>query len=227
MMEVGSLVGNAQKQFSSILDTAAQSIVQSAKASGPESLKIAQDLFTADIIEHNSIGQPDPVILPEAEFLDPISFFESLFEALISPEFLDALTLPFQALQKEISDFAQSIQDQDPHSFGLDQENSAVQDLQSELANQMQLYDQATSRALNSGLPKMSQSFQNTMPLSVDAGSQYLKDQLNNSLPKNYQYESKQQYGDRPISSKLQAYGSQGKTLAEVELGVKFADVDV
>ena len=227
MMEVGSFVGNAQKQFSSILDTAAQSIAQSAKASGPESLKVAQDLFTSDIIEQNSITQPDPIILPEAEFLDPINFFESLFDALISPQFLEALTLPFQALQKELSDFTQIMKEVDPQFFGLDQEKSAVSDLQSELANQMKLYDQASSRGLNSGLPKLSQSFQNTMPLSIDAGTEFLKNQLNNSLPNNYHNESKQQYGDRPMGGRLPAYGSQGKTLAEAELGVKFADVDV
>lgn len=227
MMEVGSFVGNAQKQFSAMLDTAAQGIAQSAKTAGPESLKLVQELFTSDIIELNSINQPDPVILPEAEFLDPISFFQNIFEALESPEFLEALSLPFQVFQNELSDLDQSMKQVDAQSFGLEQEKSAVSDLQSELSNQVGLYDQATLRTFESGLPKLTQSFQNTMPPSVDTGTQYLKDQLNNSLPGNYHYESKQQYGDRPMGSRLPAYGSQGKTLAEAELGVKFADVDV
>jgi hypothetical protein len=127
--------------------------------------------------------------------------------------------LPILMLQKELSNLAQNIDLQTPD---LGQDPSALQDLQSEVSSQLQLYHQANTASFG----------------SIRRGESFSpKQQLTNSLPSfpnvnpgNSQYNSRQSiesskhYGSLPVSTNLPAYGSQGKTIAEAELGVKFSE---
>ena len=121
----------------------------------------------------------------------------------------------------------------------------ALREMQTGVENLVQLQNQASGLQFGSGIHKLEHSNRNSSPLSQDFSSHFLKQQLNNSIqpsfsgnPFNvsanqgkesaYSIESSNSFGVKNYSGSggIPAYGSQGKTIAEGQVGVKFGEVN-
>src|SRR6185295_13307877 len=167
-----------------------------------------------------ALAEPAPTLENELNAL--AKFFESILQ-----------NLSFQETGDEInSESSQQMEDL-----------RALREMQAGVEILAKLQNQASGIQRGSGMQKMEHSVQNRGPLSNDFSSNFLKQQLNNSIqpsfndnPFNvstnkgsaYSIESSNSFGEKNYSGSggIPAYGSQGKTIAEGEWGFSFGEVN-